>query len=96
MQDIAIIIGADTLIGLRSKIISLFERINKDIHQWVYHKGSQKQDGRQQIQPGLFIVLIHISYLPSAPRHTPVSLAKIRVFLGFNEKATSFPVSSGS
>ena len=39
--------------------IARLKRINKNVYEGIYHEYSEKENGRQKIEPGFFIVIFH-------------------------------------
>src|SRR5699024_5850765 len=60
VQDVGIVVGTDAIIGLGSKIVALLQRIDENVDQRVYHEKNQENERRQQIQPGFFILVVHL------------------------------------
>src|SRR5699024_8785438 len=59
MKYVGIIVRADPEIRLGGKIISFLRGIDEHVDQRIYHKNSEKEQGRQQIEPGLPRIIVH-------------------------------------
>ena len=64
MEHIGKVIQPHAEIGLGSKIESLLHRVDKHIDQRIYHENDEKKEGRQKVQPGLFIIAVHMRFSP--------------------------------
>ena len=65
MQYVGIVIAACAEAGLGCKVVAFLKGINKYVNEGVYHKDTQKEKSRKQIQPGFpaageRIIIFHI------------------------------------
>lgn len=77
MENIRIVVHAHAVKSLGGGIITLFKRIYKYVNERIDHKCSQKQECRQQIEPGFRILLFHKN-LHSADTAIKVALQRLQ------------------
>ena len=47
MQHVAVVVAANTQIGLRCEVVALFKGVDKHINEGIHHEQTEKSNGGQ-------------------------------------------------